>query len=295
MVAMIAILASCNPEPPIVTITVVSPTDSVLEIQAGQTYDFEVKLSPDGTNKGEVEKVTILDAGVAFSDSTFNSTVDVTYKFSYKVADDAVEGAEINLVVEARDVSGEMSSETIAMKVGAPAISEILTEDVNYVFTTTGGNENMGIVFSETGISPSVGDDADLSYVWHGGTGNGIVSPNNPIIFHIVETLNPGGTTYDASTKKETKVAKYTGDIAFDDFTKESINELDITTDTWGYSTSVGNGVQPDVNDIIVFETEDGRKGAFLVTSFQYANKTDASLEGKVTFQKDVNSSATTK
>jgi hypothetical protein len=118
----------------------------------------------------------------------------------------------------------------------------------------------MMYVLGADGVTTANGSstDGDLAFVWQNTYGYSICSPDA----EWIKTLfSYNGQNYTTSDKKNTKIMKYNG--SWDDLNQETINALQITSET---VDGGGNGVQNlGQDDIIVYETADGRKGALLV------------------------------
>ncbi len=297
MVAMIAILASCNPtEETIVTITVNPSVDSVLTVDAGATYDFVVTLTPDAVEGGEVGQFVIAEGSTVLVDTTYGATSTVTYNFSYKVADDATEGTTIDLSVEATDaISGQRSTESINLTVGAPLskIVDVASMTLNYdngsgfaastpMIKITKDTDNATVNFEV--VTPTGSGDVALGF--QNTYGNAICSPDAKWIEDMY-TVN--GQSYSATGQKHTKLMKFTGDYAT--LTLEDLEAL-VVTEEFGIAGVELNGVAVSslvAGDFVAFETADGVKGIFKITAKsgnQKGTKATSSLtcEGKVLY-----------
>ena len=281
LVVLFALLTSCPSSMTIVPITI-SPADTVLE--AGDSVSFSILLTPDELNGGELGMFTISEDSTVLFTKEYSGISPDSLTYKYVVATTAIEGDVINLMFETIDSKSELSNTVqTTIEVIVHNISPILADDIALTYVATSINESSFLIAGTDSVTYGNDDDVDLVYVYNEAYGYGVMSPNASWVH---ECFAENNEDWIISTKKETKVQKYTGSIAFEDFTAESINELTITNDEV-YEGS-GNGCLIEANDIVVFKTSDGRKGVLLITS---SSKITTNIEGSVKYQSEANSS----
>jgi len=237
---------------------------AVTTVTAGATVDFEVVLTPQTIDGGELGTFN-----VSTSDSTIftadyaGTTNSKTVTVSYTVPTDAVAGTSISLNFEATDnKSGQTNSAAATINVGSGIPEMVSVSNIQGSYTSTSTDNQMMFVLGTDGVTTegATSTDGDLAFTWQTTYGYSICSPNAQWI-HDLFDLND--INYTTSDKKETKIQKYDGSVAFADLTAEDLDTMTITTETL---TGGGNGVQGlNEGDVVVFETQDGRKGALLV------------------------------
>jgi len=236
--------------------------DSSIMFYAGETSDFEIKLIPDPTMDAGIGRFVISEGEKVLVDTNYNNLEEpVIFNFSYTVSENAECGEEILLSVEVTEFEeGETTIESIEMNVycGQP----IITDMGSLIYTSATIEEDFIIACNNYGAEVVNGNstDGDIAFVWNYNLGYTLVSPNAEWIANI---YSYNGITYNISDKRETKIALYTGEIDWSEFTDEIISELEVNSSTIADS---GNGVQNlQDGDIIIFETEDGRRGILKV------------------------------
>lgn len=294
MVAVVALLASCNPDPETyVTITV--DTNNV-SIAPGESYTFEITMTPDMVEEGQVGDMTIAEGSVVLDSASFNSSSEVKHSFTYTVASDAVEGTDISLAVEVFDaVSGNGSTETISITVGAvPNVVVSHTAlTLNYDNGSTGFASSTPMLKIEKDMDNAtvnctvVGpEEGNVGLVYQSQYGNALASPDASWL-ETMYTIN--GASYSANGKTHTKLMKFTGD--YDALTVEDIQNMTVTEEYLAGNDA--NGVAVDnlaSGDYVAFETADGVKGVFKVTASKGTEKgtkatSDITMDVKVLYE----------
>lgn len=270
MLSIVAFVSSCGTdgEDSKVTVTLKNQSD-LTAVMAGQQVNLIYTLTADVANKGELGKFSVQLDGKDIPNGTrdyskkgadYKKVTDgkVTDTIAYTVAADA-EAGDINLTATAIDGNSGASQTktwTITVKAGVPAIVTATGKTATY----NSMDKNSNFIFSLDANAEMVGASANkgqLAFVWQNSNKYSIVSPNNPWITQLFKANN---ITYNVAGRENTKIQRYTGN--WDDLTEEKINALTVTTET----ANGGNGVNNlSAGDIIIYETQDGRKGALKV------------------------------
>ena len=233
------------------------------------------------SNIGEF-KIKEGDTVLYSSDFSNNSNSTEYIDFDYTVPNDAQGGEQIIFTLEATDAySGNVTTETLTIEIEASPTLIESTFSLEYSSTTL--TNTMMLVCDPSGISVAGGSstEGDLAFVWNNIYGYSIVSPD---AYWIAELYSYNGITYTTSDKKNTKIQQYTGSYSWSDLNATRIEDLYIYSST---ITGGGNGVQGvNTGNILAFETEDGRKGVFLVTS---NNKVTKLMSAEVKYQASSN------
>ena len=254
-------------------------TVSPLDVTAapGETIEFTAILTPDVINGGSLGAFTITDsAGTELYSHTFSGVSSDSVKYSYTVAASATLGTEIFLTFTATDgVSNNNATATAVITVGTDTPILVDAKDKQAVFTTTTLSDNFLFALGSDAVTMVDGNsnDGDLAFVWNNDPDYqySIVSPDSQ---WITELYSFNGITYDHASKKNTKIMMYAGGKAWADITADDINNLTVVSETTQNAGDDGNGVQNlSQGDIVVYETEDGRKGALLVKTNAKATK----------------------
>ncbi|MBN2892677.1 MAG: hypothetical protein JXL97_12485 [Bacteroidales bacterium] len=259
VLGFVSLFTACNPETS-VTLNITPEEDVVAA--PGDVVTFSFILTP--ATDGELGDFSITDAdGNELFAATYSGNSSEEDSIQYTVPTDAVVGTDIVLTFTALDgKSGNQTTRTRGINVQS-GIPEIVTAtNITSDYSSTTLANNMMFDLTPTGVELEGGDyaDGELAFVWQTTYGYSVCSPDAG---WIADLYSYNGITYSTSDKQTTKIMKYTG--AWADLTQEAINALSITSET---VTGGGNGVQYlTAGDIIVYETEDGRKGALLVNT----------------------------
>ena len=289
LIALLALLTACpKPSPDNPTITVTQDIDSVV-LGVETVVTFTVAVNPDVTNGSKITKLEIVapDTAQNFMKDDYDSESTVNHIYEYTVAAD-VEVGELNFTFTGYDDQDNSVVEgtlfiTVAETVPIYAVIVEWTGSLEY--SSTSLTNTMMLVCDADGGTTGGGTEtnADLAFVWQTTYGYSVVSPDAA---WIAELYSYNGITYTTADKNNTQIMLYTGGLAWADFTAEIIDGLEITTST---VTGGGNGVQSvNTGDILVFNTADGQKGAFLVTS---NSKVTKNMAGEAKYQSEGSSS----
>lgn len=283
--SLLAVLAlvftACGPTETKVDVTV-TPTDT--SVTPGSTVDFSVVLTPQTIDKGELGAFTVRDNNdsTIYTDDFSKETNSKTVTVSYTVPETAVAGTTITLTFEAVDgKSGQSNAAQANITVVSGVPQMVTANNIQSTYNSTTLDNKMMFVLGSDGVTLDGGNstDGDLAFVWQNDYGYSICSPNAD---WIAELFSYNGVTYTTSDKKITKIQRYNGDVTFDNLTAEDLDSLTVTTET---VQGGGNGVQ-DLNegDVIVFETQDGRKGALeVITNAKVTKNMTANLKYQAT------------
>ena len=291
----VAFLTSCNTGSDTgITITVTQDIDTVQQ-GVETVVTFTVVAQADG-----LESIGVASIDITSPDTTINYTYtdgvsSQTVEFKYTVAADA----ELGNIAFSFATADDQKTPTTATEgslvifVGAPAIPEIVTkDDVRFNFDQASTSKNMMLIFEDDGTisyGTAGSANADLAYCYRAGmspSDRAIVSPDNEAITKIfaINTIS-----YDASSKKKTEVAVYSGSSSWDEIDAEEINELEVTSSTVSYNGGSGNGygiADGTEGVIIVFETAEGKKGVVQVNDWGTGDKAPVHADAKVKVQK---------
>ncbi len=260
VLGLVAFVSSCGKNG-MVTVTV---TPETVTAAPGEVVYFAFTLTADAAAKGELGDFKVSDnVGDGHDIFTYAYSGDGSTGDSvkYTVPADAAEGTDITLTFEATDgKSGEKTVKTATITV-ASGVPETVTASATANYKSTSLKNQMMFDLKPTGVEMKGGDfsDGELAFVWQNSYAYSIVSPDNPWITALFKN---NGITYTTSDKQNTKIMKYNGDFASLD--KKTLANLEIK----GETVNGGNGLTNlNVGDVVVFETQDGRKGALKVGS----------------------------
>ncbi len=242
-------------------------------VESGDTLFIKYTLTPDSNHCGELGMLVLLpEQGVfpyeqhsdsIFSQKQYSGTNPVTDSVMYIVKDTIGTKNYLNLLaIEGKTFNSTKLRISINV-VDAPEVDTIGLQTITGItaryISTSLDNEMMFYLTDSNVLVLSAKDSiGDLAFVYQHTYGYSICAPNADWI-HDLYSYN--GINYTTSNKKETKIQLYTGNWA--DLTLETIDSLTVITST---IAGGGNGVQNlNEGDIVIFETEDGRKGALLV------------------------------
>ena len=224
---------------------------------------FSINLIPEIANGGELGKFRIISDGEELYNQDYSGFENQNIEFVYTVPLDAL-NKDIILKLYATDgISNRTTSQDVIIHVSDvnyPQINTVTNVTANYVSTTL--DNEMMFLLDSAGVTLGGGDETDgqLAFIWHYIYGFGILSPNAEFIASLYAY---NGITYTINDKEETKIKLYSGN--WDELNALTISQLNITSDV---VEGGGNGVQElETGDILVFETEDGRKGALKITN----------------------------
>ena len=265
--------SSCREEnecdsPTIIDIKI-NPTEA--GISACDSVEFTITLTPD--INGELGKFCIYEQYGGIIDSAeYFGNKPIEHKFTYngyKNVSAGKTGITTYLTFEATERKcGNINTLQAQIGIYFPFPDLIYwTGSLEYKPSTL--DNTMMLVCDDDGEYPTGGTEtnADLAFVWQHDYGYSIVSPDAE---WITTLYNNNGISYSTSDKKNTKIMRFTA-AYWEELDSETIDGFAITTET---VIGDGNGVQGlESGDIIIFETADGRKGAFLVTSNNKVSK----------------------
>ncbi|MBN2892679.1 MAG: hypothetical protein JXL97_12495 [Bacteroidales bacterium] len=254
------IMVSCNPE----TIVDMTITPSNILAKSGDTIVFNIVMTPDISNNGIVGELVVDDGeGNRIFTKNYSSKEIVEDSCEYNVPLNLENQTEIVLRFSVMDESSGVENAktaSITISSGVPAVYQYA--DIQGYFDNSSLESNMIFDLTETAALTKSANfsDGELAFVWSDAMGHSIVSPNATCIQNIFLL---GGISYSVMDKQETKIMTYSG--LWTDLDDEAINNLVISTET---VTEGGNGVSGlTEGDILVFETEDGRKGAVKIST----------------------------
>lgn len=273
---IVSLIWACTPD----TVVEITLDPETLNAGPGQTVTIKVVLTPDVMNNGEVGDLVVTDAdGNEVYSKTYNSANSVEDSVSYTIPQTAQVGSEITLTFTAKDgKSGKTSSKNATITVISLVPELVIETNKTATYVTTNMNSTQWFKLGTNSIElvNATSLDADIATGYNGASnvGHVILAPNNP---WFVDSYGANGITYSTSGRKATKIMKYTGNLTYDQLTKEVLNGMTVTTNTFNN----GNGcnlVKP--GDIYIFETVDGRKGAIKINSI---NPTSPTKEAALT------------
>ena len=200
--------SACDRVETIVTVTV---KQNLTTAAPGDTVVFNIFLSPDHLNKGELGAFSILTDSTEIFTKTFSGTAVDSLTYNYVIPANAEVGKDIVLTFKA--VDGKSNKEntataSISVKAGIPEILSVSAIQSSYVSTTL--DNSMTFVLGADACTTTGGSstDGDLAFVYQNTYGYSICSPNATWI-HDLYSYN--GIDYTTSDKKETKIQLYSG------------------------------------------------------------------------------------
>jgi hypothetical protein len=288
VVGLVSLFSACTETETVVTVTITPDSDSIYAAP-NDVVAFAYTLTPDVVENGEVGNFYISDGTTDFVDTNFASTSSVSGTFNYTVPSDAVAGTVISLTFDVTDaVSGQHTVESVQINVET-GFPEIVTDtEVEATYNSQNIANTMIFDLLNTGVEMKGGtfEGGELAYAYNGTYGYNILSPDNSCITSWL------GSSYTTSDKQTTKIMEYTGN--WDDLDQETLDALVITSETVldGNGIQVGHdeaypvGAVTDI-DMVVFETEDGRKGALKITYMKYNAKMSTTLRADFIYQEE--------
>lgn len=275
LTVILFIFNSCKP----ITTTSIFAVPEVELVEPGDTAIFNIILMPDALNGGKLDKVEILDIDSNILQAHFLSgSVSDSIKFEYIVPPQTAIGTVFTFIICAyNDVSAKTYLNiTVNVNFLVPPI--ITSKNVHTFFSGMSLNDTMLICLDADGIKRFNADTnlADLAFVFDPTFGYSIVSPNSE---WIADIYSVNDIEYDISDKSETKIQL--SDSAWTYFDKNTIDN--ITVEGSILQGGSGIGVQNlKEDDILIFETLDGRKGAMKINVM---TKTDVFLISDIKYQ----------
>ncbi len=270
-------LTSCQPPKGVITITL-SPSDTVLTVQPGQTVTWHITLTPDAANKGAVGKLTVTVNGSTVFDNDFGGAkeaVDTTV--SFQVPTSAKSGDQYNVVFTATDAnSGLSASVTVLLNVVAETYVEEDNVTMNWVSTSlTSNSMMMDLTKDGVQLENAESTTGQIAYVYNGDASvlNTLASPNAD---EIAQAYSANGITYSTDDKQVTFMKRVTTSYVWDNIDQATIDSLNLdenSTDYIANSTSLGYGVSTlSTGDIVAFyNPQTNVKGFIRVVSFSTA------------------------
>ncbi len=280
------------PRVPIITI---NPSLSTMMVEAGQTYDVEIILTPDIQEHGAIGSFKIYNDGNLILDTVYSEqTESVVYVYKLSIALDAVGGEEFPLTFQVSDVaSDEVNTLNYYVKI---LHSNIVGEILEYQLITLEFNNALSEFEKSTPllkitkdiendtilcevVEPS--ENGDIALAFHSNYGKTLGSPDSEFI-EAMFTINGG--SFSANGQNHTKLMKYTGD--YTSLTIETIKNIEIIS-----HFDIGDEYGVVVIDIVedecfVFETHEGVRGVIKISTGQKKTSTNLSFEIKV-FQEE--------
>lgn len=247
----------------------------------GDTCEFTIELQPDIVEENKIGRFLIAEGTEILVDTNFNGyKYGLDYKFTYYVSENTNHKDEIQLYFEVSDSDcGHISSDEITLTVlkKFPEITEKLNLKLTYSSTCLDSTFILKLD-DEANVVNGYFLSGDLAFAWHHEYGYQILSPNSEWIKTL---LSYNAVEYNLENRQNTKIELYIGSFKFDDFTSEDIESLVVTGNEIEQG---GNGVQNLLeNDILIFETQDGRKGVLRVGT---QSKVTKNLNVDVKYQK---------
>ena len=270
-------LTSCQPPKGVITITL-SPSDTVLTVQPGQTVTWHITLTPDAANKGAIGKLTVTVNGSTVFDNDFGGAkeaVDTTV--SFQVPTSAKSGDQYNVVFTATDAnSGLSASVTVLLNVVAETYVEEDSVTMNWVSTSlTSNSMMMDLTKDGVQLENAESTTGQIAYVYNGDASvlNTLASPNAD---EIAQAYSANGITYSTDDKQVTFMKRVTTSYVWDNIDQATIDSLNLdenSTDYIANSTSLGYGVSTlATGDIVAFyNPQTNVKGFIRVVSFSTA------------------------
>ncbi len=254
-----SLLFSCKRKT-IVDLTI-EPSDTSATIL--DTINIKYTLTPDIANKGKIGdfSITVQSSNEILFETNYSSSETITDSIKYIVPQTSSVGEQIVLVFKAIDEkSAEETIRTAIITVQNPGGVIVQYSDIQAFFNATNIESNFIFELTYEGAYSRNGNFANgqLAFIWTDAGGYSIVSPDAACI--QTEFLD-NGINYSTDDKQNTKIQSYSG--TWEDLDATSINDLNITSQT---VTSGGNGVENlQEGDIVIFETEEGKKGTLKV------------------------------
>ncbi len=229
----------------------------------GDTVNYKIVLIPDALNGGELGEFYIYDSdSIELFYKEFSGDVSDSAKFNYVVPSNAIINETIMLTFCAYDGNSNIQTcknASISVGIDIPQIKTF--NDVQAFFSSTDTANSMMFILNEDEIllMGANSTNSDLAFVWDEIYGYSIVSPNAQ---WIADVYAEEGINYSVDDKQESKIQKHDSVWAY--FDQQTINDMEILTQT--LQGGDGNGVQNlTEGDILVFQTNDGRKGVMKV------------------------------
>jgi len=247
----------------------------------GDTVNYKIVLIPDALNGGELGEFYIYDSdSIELFNKEFSGDKSDSAKFDYVVPENAIINETIMLTFCAYDRNSNIQTcknASITVGIDIPQIK--VFSDVQAFFSSTDTANSMMFVLNEDDILLKGANcvNSDLAFVWDETYGYSIVSPDAQ---WIADIFAEEGINYSVDDKQESKMQKH--DSVWTYFDQQTINDMEIVTHT--LQGGDGNGVQNlNEGDILVFETNDGRKG---VMKINVVTKLEKYLSVDVKYQK---------
>jgi hypothetical protein len=286
VLGLVSLFSACNPE----TKVGITINPETITAAPGDVVSIEYILSPNAIDNGELGSFSITDGdGTELIGETHSGSSSITDTLVYTVPVDATVDSTIILTFTAIDGKSLLESTgnvTITIEAGIP---EIVTDtEVEATYNSQNIANTMIFDLLNTGVEMKGGtfEGGELAYAYNGTYGYNILSPDNSCITSWL------GSSYTTSDKQTTKIMEYTGN--WDDLDQETLDALVITSETVldGNGIQVGHdeaypvGAVTDI-DMVVFETEDGRKGALKITYMKYNAKMSTTLRADFIYQEE--------
>jgi len=252
----------------------------------GDFLQWDISLIAQTSEHGKLGSFTIKEGSTVLFSKDYSDYYYYNYdyiNFYYDVPDDAIAGSTITLTCEAIDAnSGLSTTEDIIINISDALPLEEWSGTLTY--TSTDLNNHFMLACKSDGAITVNGNsnEGDIAFNYQVNYGNNIVSPNADWT-EILYSYN--NITYTANDKKETKIQFYSGYTDWENINADFFQDININTST---VIGGGNGVQGvEQGDIILFEMEDGRKGAIKVLYTDY--KITTNMQIAVKYQTETN------
>lgn len=258
MFLILSFLFSCKPK---TTVEIIIQPEE-LNVEPGDTAMFKIILTPDALNGGKLSDLEILDIDSTIIEATtLSGNVSDSFKFYYAVPPETEIGTSKTFIVCAYSNTKQRSFNNAILNVMLTALEIKTYTDVQSVFSATSLEDTMLIELDSSGIilSDASSNNADLAFVWDPTYGYSIVSPNSE---WIADIFDQAGLVYNFSDKKATKLQLADSSWAY--YNQYTIDKIVVENNV--LQGGLGFGVQNlKENDVLCFETLDGRKGVMKI------------------------------
>lgn len=226
----------------------------------GDTVNYKIILVPNAIKGGTLGDFLIKDQNnnILFSKKLSGNASDSVF-YDYIIDNKTEIGQEIILHFTAYDgdkTTDFNTTSTISILSGVPEIT--IKKDIQLNFDEKNIDKNMMIAINGNKITETNGNaqNADIAFIWHNTYGYALVSPDAQWISDI---FNTQGIEYNNTQKHKTKIQL--SDSSWKYFNDKNINNWNIKSQN--LKEKNGIGVQNLIpNNVIVFETQNGIKGA---------------------------------
>jgi hypothetical protein len=247
----------------------ITPENS--EARVGDTISYKIVLNADVDKDGEIGTFKISSQNEVFFTKEFENKTNDSLNFDFIVPLTVFVGEDLLVYFSVTDKnSGITTSKNGKISILQSYKQTVFKENLTLNFDPSSMDKFMMIYITndEVLLENANSINSDIAFVWDVVLRYCIVSPNSPFINNIFQSQTPP-INYSYLNKKQTKIQLYEG--SWSDLTNEFFHNLTVTSNT---IETFGNGLA-DIEEgtILLFETQDNRKGAIQVTTNAKTNK----------------------